>query len=72
MTSDDVPYGPHKIAPNGQVVIPKEVLKQARLMPGERVYLMARLGIVELVPVSRLAEWYRQGRDGIATTPRGG
>lgn len=59
---DEAPYGPHKIAQNGQVVIPKEVLKRAALVPGESVYVTAREGIVELVPASLLSEWIRRGR----------
>jgi AbrB family looped-hinge helix DNA binding protein len=59
---DDAPYGPHKIAQNGQVVIPKDVLKRANLSPGESVYVAAREGIVELVPASTLREWVRRGR----------
>lgn len=59
---DESPYGPHKIAQNGQVVIPKEVLKRVRLAPGESVYVTAREGIVELVPASMLSEWVRRGR----------
>lgn len=63
MTAEDVPHGPHKIAKNGQVVIPKEILKQAGLGPGESVYLTARSGVVEVMPVSRVTDWYRQGRE---------
>lgn len=59
---DEAPYGPHKIAQNGQVVIPKEVLKRVRLAPGESVYVTAHEGIVELVPASVLSEWVRKGR----------
>lgn len=59
---DGVPHGPHKIAQNGQVVIPKEVLKRAALAPGESVYVTEHEGIVELVPASLLSEWVRRGR----------
>lgn len=62
MTSDELPHGPHRIASNGQVVIPKEVLRQAELNPGEKVYAVARSGVVELVAASRIAAWYRKGR----------
>jgi AbrB family looped-hinge helix DNA binding protein len=64
MTAEDVPYGPHKIAQNGQVVIPKDVLKQANLAPGATVFLTVREGIVELVPASIVASWLRLGRAG--------
>ncbi len=59
---DEVPYGPHKIAQNGQVVIPRDVLRRARLAPGESVYVTAHEGIVELVPASLVSEWLRKGR----------
>ena len=58
----DVPYGPHRIAQNGQVVIPKEVLQSARLAPGESVYVSAQDGIVELVPATMFNEWVKRGR----------
>ena len=35
------PYGPHKIATNGQVVLPKDVLAVAGLEPGDSVYVQA-------------------------------
>ena len=69
MTAEDVPHGPHRIAKNGKVVIPKEILKQAGLGPGESVYLTARSGMVEVVPVSRVTSWYRRGRE--SGTPEG-
>jgi AbrB family looped-hinge helix DNA binding protein len=62
MTAEDIPYGPHKIAQNGQVVIPKDVLKQANLGPGSTVFLTVRKGIVELVPASTVASWLQSGR----------
>lgn len=64
MSEEVVPYGPHKIAQNGQIVIPKEILRQANLAPGEQVFLAAREGLVELVPASTLATWVRRGREG--------
>jgi AbrB family looped-hinge helix DNA binding protein len=62
VTVEDVPHGPHKIAPNGQLVIPREVLKQAHVSPGDKVYVTVRSGVIELVPANRVAEWYRRGR----------
>lgn len=62
MKVDEAPYGPHKIAQNGQVVIPRDVLKRVNLSPGESVYVAARDGIVELVPAATLSEWVRRGR----------
>lgn len=35
------PHGPHVVAKNGQVVIPKAVLDEAGLAPGEAVYFVA-------------------------------
>jgi looped-hinge helix DNA binding domain, AbrB family len=66
MSLDDAPHGPHRIAQNGQVVIPKEVLRRANLTPGDGVYLLVREGIVELLPVTTLNEWIRRGRPGDA------
>ena len=63
MKAAEVPYGPHKIAQNGQIVIPKDVLKHANLSPGESVYLVAREGVVELVPAATLSEWLQRGRE---------
>ncbi len=67
MTAEEAPDGPHRIARNGQVVIPKSVLRRANLTPGESVYVAAREGIVELVPVATLNEWLRRGRGGVRT-----
>jgi AbrB family looped-hinge helix DNA binding protein len=64
MTLDEAPRGPHRIAQNGQVVIPKDVLRLANLTPGDGVYLVVREGIVELLPVATLNEWIRRGRTG--------
>ncbi len=63
MNAAEIPHGPHKIAQNGQVVIPKDVLKRANLSPGESVYLVAREGLVELVPAATVSEWLRLGRE---------
>lgn len=62
MTDEDLPHGPHRIAVNGQVVIPKDVLRRAQISPGEKVYVVARSGVVELFSASRMASWYRRGR----------
>lgn len=62
MIGEDVPYGPHKIARNGQVVIPRDVLKAAKLAPGESVYVTVADGIVQLLPASTVATWLREGR----------
>jgi bifunctional DNA-binding transcriptional regulator/antitoxin component of YhaV-PrlF toxin-antitoxin module len=44
-------------------VIPREVLRQVNLEPGEKVFFTAREGFVELVPESTVASWLRRGRE---------
>ncbi len=61
-----LPYGPHKIATNGQVVLPKEVLQSAGLAPGDSVYLQATEdppGAVLVVPVEVAARWFEAGKE---------
>ena len=60
-----IPFGPHKISTNGQVVLPKEVLQAAGLAPGDSVYLQAAedpVGAVLVVPVEVAARWFEAGR----------
>jgi len=57
--------GPHRIARNGQVVIPRDVLKAARLSPGDAVYLTASDegdGTVVLLPAHMAIQWFEAGR----------
>lgn len=59
------PYGPHKIATNGQVVLPKDVLAATGLQPGDAVYVQAiddPPGAVLVVPADTAAEWFETGR----------
>lgn len=60
--ADEAPYGPHRISRNGQVVIPKDVLRSAALKPGEAVYLRATDGVVELIPARELVRWVQRGQ----------
>ena len=60
------PHGPHKIATNGQVVVPKDVLAASGLQPGDAVYVQALLdpeGAVLIVPAPMAAEWFERGRE---------
>lgn len=60
-----VPFGPHRISTNGQVVLPKEVLQASGLAPGDSVYLQAAAdppGAVLIVPVEVAARWFEVGR----------
>jgi len=59
------PHGPHKIATNGQVVLPKEILAISGLRPGDAVYVQALddpQGAVLIVPAATVAEWFEMGR----------
>jgi bifunctional DNA-binding transcriptional regulator/antitoxin component of YhaV-PrlF toxin-antitoxin module len=60
------PHGPHPIAKNGQVVLPKEVLNAVRLSPGDSVYIVAAddpPGAVLVVPVEIATRWFESGRE---------
>jgi AbrB family looped-hinge helix DNA binding protein len=62
-----LPHGPHKIARNGQVVVPKEVLSAAGLAGGDLVYVQAvedPPGAVLIVPVETAARWFEAGKAG--------
>lgn len=59
------PHGPHKIATNGQVVVPKEVLQSAGLAGGALVYVQALedpLGAVLILPVELASRWFEAGK----------
>lgn len=59
------PHGPHKIATNGQVVLPKDILAATGLSPGDAVYVQAvddPEGAVLIVPAATAAEWFEMGR----------
>ena len=59
------PHGPHKIATNGQVVLPKDILSFTGLRPGDAVYVQAiddPEGAVLILPASTAAEWFEIGR----------
>lgn len=59
------PHGPHRIATNGQVALPKEVLAAAGLSAGDSVYLQAvddPPGAVLIVPTEVAIEWFETGR----------
>lgn len=58
-------HGPHRIARNGQVVIPRDVLKAARLNPGDAVYLTESdegEGTLMLVSADLAIQWFQTGR----------
>jgi bifunctional DNA-binding transcriptional regulator/antitoxin component of YhaV-PrlF toxin-antitoxin module len=58
-------HGPHRIARNGQVVIPREVLRAARLNPGDAVYMTESEegeGAVLLLPADLAIKWFETGR----------
>lgn len=59
------PHGPHKIATNGQVVVPKEFLQTVGLTAGDAVYVQALDepgGGILIVPAALAARWFEAGR----------
>lgn len=59
------PHGPHRIATNGQVVLPKDVLAAAGLGAGDAVYIQALdepEGAVLIVPARIATGWFEAGR----------
>jgi AbrB family looped-hinge helix DNA binding protein len=65
------PHGPHKIAANGQVVVPKDVLNAVGLAAGDSVYVQALEdppGAVLIVPADTAAKWFEAGRAGATKT----
>lgn len=59
------PHGPHRIASNGQVVLPKDVLRAANLEPGDAIYVQVNddpPGTILLVPMEIAAAWFELGR----------
>jgi len=66
------PHGPHKIAANGQVVVPKDVLNAVGLAAGDSVYVQALEdppGAVLIVPADTAARWFEAGRTGASQSP---
>jgi AbrB family looped-hinge helix DNA binding protein len=64
-----LPHGPHKIATNGQVLLPKEVLAEAGLRPGDGVYLLAQGGTILVIPVEIVSRWFERGRQADSDAP---
>jgi len=67
------PHGPHKIATNGQVVLPKDILAATGLSPGDAVYVQAvddPEGAVLIVPAATAAAWFETGRQRAAKGAR--
>jgi bifunctional DNA-binding transcriptional regulator/antitoxin component of YhaV-PrlF toxin-antitoxin module len=60
-------YGPHRITRNGQVVIPREILRAAGVEPGGAVYFLPGddpdAGVL-VVPARTAATWIERGRRG--------
>lgn len=60
------PHGPHRIATNGQVVLPKDILAATGLRPGDAVYVQALddpSGSVLIVPAATAVDWFELGRE---------
>ncbi len=59
------PHGPHRIAKNGQVVLPKEVLLAVGLTTGDSVYVQAvddPPGAVLVIRVETATRWFEAGK----------
>jgi AbrB family looped-hinge helix DNA binding protein len=72
--ADSVLHGPHRIARNGQVVIPREVLRAAHLNPGDAVYVTRSEegeGAVLLLPADLAIGWFEAGRRASRDLPQG-
>jgi bifunctional DNA-binding transcriptional regulator/antitoxin component of YhaV-PrlF toxin-antitoxin module len=60
------PHGPIKISTNRQIALPKALLDRLRLEPGDSVYVLqsdAEPEALMVVPVERLTEWVRLGKE---------
>lgn len=60
------PHGPIKISANRQIALPKALTDRVRLDPGDQVYVLADdrdPGVLVVVPVERVTEWLRLGRE---------
>jgi bifunctional DNA-binding transcriptional regulator/antitoxin component of YhaV-PrlF toxin-antitoxin module len=60
------PHGPIKIGANRQIALPKALMDRVRLDPGDQVYVLADdrdPGVLVVVPVERVTEWLRLGRE---------
>ena len=59
------PHGPHRIAKNGQVVIPREILHAASLEAGDAVYFQVNdelAGSILVVPMEVATRWFELGQ----------
>lgn len=60
------PYGPIKISGNRQIALPKALMDRLNLRPEDSVYFLADervQGALLVVPVERISEWIRRGRE---------
>ncbi|MGW4211730.1 hypothetical protein ACWEIJ_27315 [Lentzea sp. NPDC004789] len=60
------PHGPIKISVNRQIALPKALTDRVRLQPGDQVYVLEderNPGVLAIVPVERITEWLRLGRE---------
>lgn len=56
------PHGPHRVAANGQVVIPRELMREMKWAPRQEVYLLSDAGGVLIVPATAVEQWLDDGR----------
>ena len=57
------PHGPFKISRNGQVTVPKELLRTASLETGDSIYVLMAdepKGCMLLIPMEQMAQWVRR------------
>lgn len=60
------PHGPIKLSANRQIALPKALIDRVRLQPGDFVYVLqsdVEPSSLVVVPVERVAEWMRTGRE---------
>lgn len=60
------PHGPIKINGNRQIALPKALMDRLNLQPEDSVYFLAEdsvQGALLVVPVERISEWIRRGRE---------
>ena len=61
----DTPYGPREITKFRQVSLPKDLMDQADLKPGDKVYVAwndSVPGTLVVIPIEIVSEWMRLGR----------
>lgn len=57
------PYGPIRITENRQITLPKALLDETELRPGDHVYVLRDAdGLLRIVDLESVVEWVKAGR----------